>query len=223
MNPALADTEGSQDSQIVISTDLKDVSESDIERVKAEAEIGLKYIPPILGVEYKKKIKIKIVEKGICNAKGGVISLPIWHVRNKRAAIVHEVAHIIANRHTGNRFFSEGLAVFFQDKFGEDKGFPIYYKIPDSLSLNELVIWHKDNLISLSRLKKDNDIFGQIESENRKIAYTEAGSFIKFLYEVYGGQKLQDIYSAWTLNYEKIYGKNFNELEDEWLKYVLKE
>jgi hypothetical protein len=222
--PAIAGSKDVQDSQIKIYTKLKDVSESDIERVFKEAEIALNSIPPILGVEYKKTIKIKIVDKGICYARGGTVFLPIWHVRNKRASIVHEVTHIIAKRHEGNRFFSEGLAVFFQDKFGEDKGYPIYYKTPDYLSLNDLVIRYRDNLISLTYLKHTNNLFRQIKSENRKIAYIEAGSFISFLYEIYGAQKFKDLYnSRLPVNYERIYGKNINELETEWLNYVFVE
>jgi hypothetical protein len=218
--PAISVGKEIQDSQIVISTKLKDVSESDIERVRREAEIALESIPPILGIEYKKKIKIKIVEKGICNARGGIISLPIWHVRNKRSPIVHEVTHIIAEKHRDNRFFSEGLAEFFQVKFGEDAGGITYYKEPQYLSLDSLVIKYKDDLISLYYLKHKNDVFRQIKSKNRKLAYTEAGSFIKFLFEVYGEHKLHDLYHSRTLDYEKLYGKNIQELESEWLNYV---
>ena len=60
-----------------------------------------------------------------------------------------------------------------------------------------------------------------LDPGKRKLPYIEAGSFITFLYEVHGGQKLQGLYNTRTLNYEKIYGKKFTELEAEWLKYVL--
>jgi len=220
--PALADSKSLQDSQIIVSTELKDVSESDIERVRKEAQKALDSIPPLLGIEYKKKIKIEIVAKGICNARGGVVSLPIWHVRNKRAAIIHEVSHIIARKHENNRFFSEGLAVFLQYKYGEDRSALEYYKEPLNFSLDDLVRKYRDNLISLSYLKNNNDVFKNIDEPlTRKLPYTEAGSFIKFLYEVYGSQKFQDLYSSWTLNYEKVYGKKFKDLETEWLIYVL--
>jgi hypothetical protein len=220
---ALADTDSIQDSQIIISTRLKDVSESDIARVRKEAVKGLESIPPVLGFEYKKKIKIEIVADGICRTTpdGHLILLPIWHIQNRRAAIIHEVSHAIVRRHEDNSFFSEGLAEFFQAEFGEDIAGAAYHEEPLYLSLDDLVIKHRDNLISLSSLKNNNDFFMPIDPGKRKLPYIEAGSFITFLYEVHGGQKLQGLYNTRTLNYEKIYGKKFTELEAEWLKYVL--
>jgi hypothetical protein len=222
---ANADTKDIQDSQIIISTQLEGVSESDIERVRKEAEKALNFIPPILGFEYKKRIKIEIVDNGICRTtpEEHIIFLPIWHIKNKRAAIVHEVSHAIVRRHEKNSFFSEGLAEFFQAKFGEDIAGVAYYNEPLPLSLDDLVRKHRDNLIPLSYLKNNSDVYMPIDPEKRKLPYIEAGSFIKFLYEVHGSQKLQDLYGTWTLNYEKVYGKNFKELEAEWLNYVLKE
>jgi len=222
---ALVAPESIQDSQIIISTELKDVSESDIERVRREAEKALKSIPPILGFEYKKKIEIRIVDDGICRTTPDehIIFLPIWHIKNKRAAIIHEVSHAIVRRHENNSFFSEGLAEFFQVKFGEDIAGAAYYNEPLYLSLDDLVIKHRDTLISLSYLKNNNDVYMPTDPEKRKLAYIEAGSFIKFLYEVHGGRKLQDLYCTWTLDYEMVYGKNFKELEAEWLNYVLRE
>ena len=208
--PANADSKDTQDSRIIVSTKLKDVSQSDIERVKKEAEIALNSIPPILGVEYKKDIKIKIVDKkGTGRETDGIVLLTLRHVKNKRAPIIHKVSQLIVKkpsrppRYGGvdDRFFRVGLAVFFQDKFGEDKEF-FNYKEP-SLSLNDLVIMHRDNLFSLYYLNHKTKIFGykykikafgnktfwKAESKNRKIAYIEAGSFISFLYEKYTNGK----------------------------------
>jgi hypothetical protein len=223
--PAPADTKDIQNSQIVISTKLKDVSAYDTERVRKEAEKALNSIPPILGFEYKKKIQIEIVDNGICRttSEGHIVLLPIWHIKNKRAAIIHEVSHAIVRKHEDNSFFSEGLAEFFQVKFGEDIAGVAYYEEPLHLSLDDLVRKHRDNLIPLSYLRNNNEVYLPLDPGKRKLPYIEAGSFIKFLYEVYGNQKLQDLYGTWTLNYKKIYGKNFKELETEWLKYVVGE
>ena len=43
------------DSQITVSTKLNDVSQSEIESVKKETRKALNFIPPILGIDYKKK------------------------------------------------------------------------------------------------------------------------------------------------------------------------
>jgi hypothetical protein len=219
-----ADTERIQDSQIIIATKLTDVAKSDTKRVRKEAEKALNIIPPTLGFKYNDKIKIEIVDDGICRTgpDDHIVYLPIWHIKNKRAAIIHEVSHAIVRRHENNSFFSEGLAEFFQGKFGEDIAGAAYDKEPLHLSLDDLVRKHRENLIPLSNLRDNNDVYMQMGSEKRKLAYIEAGSFIKFLYEVHGGQKLQDLYDSWTLNYAKIYGKDLKELEDDWLHHVLR-
>lgn len=220
----LAETELFQDSRIIIATKIKDVSGSDIARVRKEAEKALTVIPLTLGFEYNNQVKIEIVDEGICRTGSDdhIVFLPIWHITNKRAAIIHEVSHAIVRRHENNSFFSEGLAEFFQGKFGEDIAGAAYYEEPLSLSLDDLVRKHRDNLLSLSYLGDNNDIYMQMNTEKRKLAYIEAGSFMKFLYEIHGGQKLQDLYDSRTLNYKKIYGKNLKELEADWLTYVLR-
>ena len=222
---ALASAKSLQDSQIVISTDLEEVSDSDIERVRREAEKGLKAIPPVLGFEYSQKIEIKIVDDGICRTTPDthIIILPIWHIRNNRAVIIHEVSHAIVRRHENNSFFSEGLAEFFQAKFGEDIAGAAYYEEPLHLSLDDLVIKYRDRLLPLSYLRTNNEVYVPIGQEKRKLAYFEAGSFIKFLYEVHGGHKLQELYATETLSYDTVYGKSFQDLEAEWLRYVLRE
>lgn len=206
---------GNNDSLVIVESSIANVSQSDIERVKKEGEKTLNSVCPILGIEKHKRIKIQIVKGGICNAYGGVVSLPIRFVTSKQAAIVHEVTHIIA-KHENNRFFSEGLAVYFQERFGEDHGFPNFSGVP----LDDLVRSHKDQLMPITKLMNDNEIFRQVGTERRRIAYIEAGSFINFLVVKYGEPKLADLHNSWTLNYKKIYGKNVKELEVEWKKFV---
>src|SRR5210317_1413418 len=203
------------DPQITVSTKINGVSQSDIESVKKETRKALAYIQPILGIEYKKNTQIKIVDYGICNAKEDIITLPIFHVRDKSAAIIHEVTHIIA-KHGNNSFFSEGLAVYFQERFGDFNVFPNY-----SVPLDDLVRNYESQLMSFAKLKNNNMIFGQVGTERRRIAYIEAGSFINFLVEKYGEKKLADLHNSKSLNYKEVYGKEIEKLEIEWKVYVL--
>jgi hypothetical protein len=212
---AITDSNYMLDPQITVSTKLKDVSQSDIESVKKEIRKALTSIPPILGIEYKKNINIKIVDYGICYAKGNIITVPISHVSDKSAAIIHEVTHVIA-KHENNSFFSEGLAVYFQERFGEFHGFPNY-----SVPLDDLVRQHKDQLLQIAELKSDNEIFRQLETERRRIAYIEAGSFMNFLVVKYGEQKLAELHNSSSLNYKQVYRKEIEKLEVEWKNYVL--
>ena len=211
---AIFDDNDMLDSQITVSTKLKDVSQSDIEGIKKEARKALNSIPPILGIEYRKTTILKIVDYGICNAKGGIVFLPISHVRDRSADIIHEVTHIIA-KHENNSFFSEGLAVYFQERFGEYNGFPNF-----SVPLDDLVRNHEDQLMDITTLKNDNEIFRQVETERRRMAYIEAGSFFNFLVVSYGEKKLAELHNSRTLNYKNVYGKKIKELEAEWKSYV---
>ena len=199
--------------QVIVYTNIE-VSPSDIERVKKETEHAINSISPILGVK-KPSIKIRITEKGICHTSGGVIYLPIWHVQNRKAAIVHEATHIMA-KHQNNRFFSEGLAVYFQERFGEDNGFPNF----SGVALDDLMRNHQEQYIPIKKLINDNEVFRQVGTKRREIAYIEAGSFMNFLVVKYGEQKLTDLHNSWTLNYKKIYGKSIQELETEWRDLV---
>ena len=212
---AIIDSNYKLDPQITVSTKLDGVYQSDIESVKKETWKALTSIPPILGIEFKKIIKIDIVDYGICNTKGDIVTVPIAHIIDKSAAIVHEVTHIIA-KHESNSFFSEGVAVYFQERFGEFCVFPNY-----SVPLDDLVRSHNDQLLQISKLSNDKEIFRQVETEERKIAYLEAGSFINFLVVKYGEQKLAELHNSRSLNYKQVYGKEIEKLEVEWKNYVL--
>jgi len=201
----------SEEGRVTVTTNLSNVSQADIDRVRNEAEKALDNVCRILGVQYNRQVAIRIVEGGICNAYGGIISLPIWHVRNKKAAIVHEVTHIVAG-HGGNRFFSEGLAIYFQERFGEDNGFPNFTGVP----LSDLVEAYRERLIPIHALANNNDIFRRVGTEERKIAYIQAGSFFDFLIQTYGEQKLRALHDSPNLDYGNVYGKNLRELEKEW-------
>lgn len=204
--------------QITVSTSLNNISQADINRVKKEAEVALNNVCPLLGIKWNKRIKIQIVEGGICNAYGGVVSLPLRHVQNKTAVVVHEVTHIVA-KHSDNRFFSEGLAVCFQQRFGEDRGFPDFGG-PLHILANSYI--ESQQFIPLSNLKYNNDIFRAVGTHKRKIAYVEAGSFFGFLLEKYGEQKLSTLHNSWFLNYKNVYGKSIKELEAEWKDFISK-
>jgi len=69
-------------------------------------------------------------------------------------------------------------------------------------------------------LSSSNDIFRQVGTEERKIAYIEAGSFFGFLIQTYGEQKVRALHNSLSLDYEKVYGKNLGELEKEWRKHL---
>ena len=203
------------DSQITVSTKLRNVSQADIEGVKREVRIAINSIPQILGVEYRKNTKINIVNSDICYASGNIVSLSISHIKDKNAPVIHEVTHLLA-KHEYNSFFSEGLAVYFQERFSEFHGFPNF-----SVPLDDLVRNKKSQLMNISNLNNDNKIFEQVGTELRRLAYIEAGSFFNFLVVNYGEQKLAELHNSRSLSFKEVYGKQIEELEAEWKSYVL--
>jgi hypothetical protein len=203
--------------QVIVTTKLKNVLQPDIQRVEKEAKKALASVCPILGIKYNDPIKIRIVKEAISSSIGGVITLDINRIKAKKAPIVHEVTHIIAE-HDDNRFFAEGLAIYFQERFGEDDHGQFSTK---HRSLYDWVKAYKDRLMPLKYLSNNNDIFRQLGTEKRKIAYLEAGSFFSFLVEKYGERKLRDLHNASTLNYKKIYGRSLKELEFQWKMHIL--
>ena len=212
-----ATTEGNDtvESHITLSAELESLTPDEIEEVKQEVRTALDSISQVLGIEQRKNTKIRIVDRDICYADNDIVSLSISHIRDKSAPIFHEVTHILAN-HKTNSFYSEGLAVYFQERFGKSDGFPTF-----SSSLDDSVKNYEDQLLSISRLNTDNKIFEMLGTEQRKIAYIEAGSFISFLVEKYGEKKLVDLNNSSSLDYKKIYGREINVLELEWKNYVL--
>lgn len=81
---------------------------------------------------------------------------------------------------------------------------------------NDLVEAYRERLMPIHELSNDNDIFGRLETEERKISYIQAGSFFEFLIRTYGEQKLRALHDSPNLDYGNVYGKNLRELEKEW-------
>ncbi|MDX1775952.1 MAG: hypothetical protein R3297_05175 [Desulfobulbales bacterium] len=202
------------DSRITVSTALQGISEADIKKIQQEVRSAFVSIPEILGISSDKTAHIRIVASGICYATGRTVLLSLDHVKDSSAPVIHEVTHILAN-HGHNSFFSEGLAVYFQDRFGRNDTFPNF-----SIPLDELLKLHRNQLISLQDLINDNNIFAQVGTEQRRLAYIQAGSFIRFLVEQYGERKLADLHNSRTLDFGKVYGKKLVDLENEWQNFV---
>ncbi|MEW6307355.1 MAG: hypothetical protein AB1705_28205 [Verrucomicrobiota bacterium] len=69
-------------------------------------------------------------------------------------------------------------------------------------------------LVPLKQLTAGFDSWVALSTE---ISYPEAGSFVKFLYERHGREKLKELWQAPQPDIQRIYGKNLAELETEWL------
>ena len=206
-----------QESQVLVTANSLDVTQDDIEKIKNAAMKATNHISQVLGIEEKGEIEIIIAGAYSINlpkTSGGVIYIPATY-KNNLMSIFHEIYHAIALRHSRKKFFSEGMATFFQFELTNNTAF-----------LHSYVANNEDSIIPLIRLKTYQDVFQptpQHDKDKRTFAYSMAGSFFSFLAENYGYQKLQDLYNTATLNYKKVYGKKFKELEVEWKAYIFGE
>lgn len=58
------------------------------------------------------------------------------------------------------------------------------------------------------------------DERTSRIAYPEAGSFVRFLIERYGRDKMARMYSSGASAIQAIYGRSLVELEEEWRRHI---
>ena len=136
----------------------------------------------------------------------GFMEMPLARVRDKRGALLHEIVHIYApNR---NRFLAEGLAVYLQDKMGDNPAFPNFGKDLHALA--------RQSFAEVSSLKMLNDVRKRPLSSvmAQPTAYILAGSFVGFLIQEYGLPRFKSLYETGT--YDEVYRKSLSTLEKEW-------
>jgi hypothetical protein len=119
----------------------------------------------------------------------------------------HEFNHVIVKNMWGETtsylWLAEGFAGYSDDAWG-------------NYDLHVLCKFLLDNnyLLPISVLQSNFDNYSSM------ITYPESGSFVKFLYEHYGFQKLKSLWQQGDGRVESIYGKSFKELEAEWISLL---
>jgi hypothetical protein len=120
-----------------------------------------------------------------------------------KAAGSHELMHVMAGNAWGVKFKSwinEGLATYADDNWNG-------YKLHD---LNKYLLQEK-KLIPLEKLIEDFSDYSAM------ITYPQAGSFVKYLYEQYGVEKVKDLWNSGTVkDLKRVLGKDIATLEKEW-------
>ena len=120
----------------------------------------------------------------------------------------HEIMHVISINRWGQWksdrvWLSEGLAVYANDE------------------------WHGHNLHALNKHLRDTKqlvsldrLLANMRSYPAPIGYPESGSFVKFLHEHYGREKLKELWQAGRADFHQIYGRSLTELEAEWREVI---
>jgi hypothetical protein len=133
----------------------------------------------------------------------------------KKAPFVHETVHIIAwDWHT--LWLKEGLAIFLNDKLGGYPSFPNFGKNIDKLA--------KSNLRFPSIIAKigQDGIAKFSNREERRIFYLLSGSFVKFIYDNIGMEKLMKIYREKNTSnaVKELTGKKLDVWKKEWIDSI---
>jgi hypothetical protein len=117
----------------------------------------------------------------------------------------HEFMHIVSINSWGESgsWIKEGLAVYADDHW---HGYPLHAFCKHLLEQGKLI--PLGNVIESFRTHADG------------ISYPEAGSFVKYLYEVYGSTKFKEIWKQGGSEIPHITGKSLSELELEWIRVI---
>jgi len=158
--------------------------------------------------------------------------LPVWRgnrgrillhgvaVRLGRAAITHEVTHVLAPN--ANRFLAEGLAVYVHDLF---QGEPAYPNFGKALRAEAKKLLDRADIAALERIATPARL--QLKGLDGRDAYIVAGSFVGFLIERYGLDQFRRAYALTPLvtgernagdpdRWRATYGISLENLIDAW-------
>jgi hypothetical protein len=181
------------------------------------------------------------------------MEFPAWRVMGGEAAIMHELVHVYFPN--GNRLLAEGLAVYLQARIAGNSAFP-NFDIPlheavceclpammpefswddprglEPIHFAELDAVATPDPLALSVGQEHHGVrYGKNPHEQARI-YSLAGSFVQFLIEAYGMDKLRALYMRTPLvpferaagspdRWIEVYGLSLTELEQHWKSLIL--
>jgi len=121
----------------------------------------------------------------------------------------HELMHVMARNVWDGKpkaWIGEGIAVYADDIWGG-------YQLHD---LNKHLLLEK-KLVPLEKLIEDFGDYSDL------ITYPQAGSFVKYLYEQYGIDKIKDVWKHGSAkDLKQVLGKDVQTLEKEWHGSLMK-
>ncbi len=141
-------------------------------------------------------------------------------VRLGRAAITHEIVHVLAPN--ANRFLAEGLAVYAHNLLRGEPAFPNFGK---NLAIEARELAATADIAALDRLATPARL--QLPNLDSRDAYIVAGSFVGFLIERDGLEIFRKLYDMTPLvarqrdagapeRWRRAYGVSLEGLVDEW-------
>lgn len=129
-----------------------------------------------------------------------------------RETLKHELTHLLAKEFGATPFkiasrlnlaITEGLAMAIENNFDN---YPVHYMAK--------LAFNSGYKIQVKKLFSGINFFSQYSS----VSYIYAGSFIRFLIDKYGVNKIKEFYKS--ANFENVYNIPFNQIEKEYYEYL---
>ncbi|SHJ31929.1 hypothetical protein SAMN05444401_2735 [Clostridium amylolyticum] len=225
----------SEDIKIDITAVNVELSENLINETRKKAQQAVLDVVKYFDFDTIDDYSVHVRENGIGYSSGNITMLNKWMLESNHALIVHELTHVLCNSNTsmsaGSKFFTEGIAVLMQEKYGDKAVEPFIdgsTKEFARVSVEDSIDLIKVNYTSLQQLIDNDGEFYEGLDKNltaekkikRKNAYIQAGTFFIFLDKVYGREKIKKLYySSEKLDFKGAFGKELDELEKEYIKY----
>jgi hypothetical protein len=170
----------------------------------------------------------------------GRMIFPARRARDGKAAIVHELAHVHAPNQV--RFLAEGYSIYLEEMIGNIEAYPTL-----GHSIERGVTAFRNPALAAVKLDRfdgvstqrghqlgDNVALNTVirdQEGRRRFAYLVAGSFVKYLINVYGLYKFKALYelspltpgvatAAHPVRYRRLYGKSVTGLQTEWRQWL---
>ena len=141
---------------------------------------------------------------------------PVVFLSADGALYFYELARILT-KNPSSQWINDGLAVYLKSKLSNEPAFP-----NNDLDVDTSAKMFLDSAyIDTIKLIKDGEKFVKhIESEDMQALYSFLGSFVKYLEELLGKEKLLEISknTKAAAALEQTTGKSLSALKKEWLK-----
>lgn len=161
-----------------------------------------------------------------------LILIPPHIIEQRIVPLAHELTHVIAGS-AADDVLAEGLAVYYQERFGADPAFPNFgdpldHALPEALMARygtqdiaaAVEAFSRELGSAADRSKILSSWIADIDSQDaRALAYIVAGSYVRFLIEVLfegDSHKFLELYRSG--DYSSALGISADETWDRWLK-----
>lgn len=220
-----------EDSKVTFEIISRTGSFNDIASVEKEVLEAYDIIHQKLQVDDVSPLTIKIFVEKDRSATCYKNNMNEMTISENNDLVVHKLTHILLgyglNFDASNGYLTqEGFAIYMESKYGK-QSFPNFgisehkmmkYLIDSNkeIPLSELIDGQYDGSLFRPFMMKQEDLTLQW------ISFIQAGSFITYLIDTYGLIKFKSIYNSRYLarRMEEVYGKDMNELEQDWIVYV---